>query len=90
MEKPRDRYWVTIVGDNPRSEDREFIEHRASFITELVEFNELREARALRKRLLDNATRGEHTSGLMTKVDLAPESEAIGACLKKLHRKLGL
>jgi hypothetical protein len=88
MEKPQGRYWVTVVGNNPSSEDEEFVNHRSSFISDLVQFNELREARILRKQLLDNAMSGDHTTGAMMKLDLTPESEAIQACLQKLHKKL--
>lgn len=88
MEKPDGRYWATIVGNNPSSEDEEFVDHRSSFISDLVQFNELKEARSLRKALLDNAMHGDHTPGELTKVDLAPEFKALNVCLQKLHTKL--
>jgi hypothetical protein len=90
MENPEGRYWTTVVGNNPLSADEEFVGHRSSFIGELVEFNELKEACTLRRQFMENSMRGEHTRGLPIKVDLLPEFEAIGTCLAKLHRELGL
>jgi hypothetical protein len=90
MEKPEGRYWVTIVGQNPKSEDVEFVDHRSNFISDLVQYNELKEARLLRKQMLDNAMQGEHTPGLITKVDLSPELKALDTCLNLLHNRLGL
>lgn len=90
MEKPEGRYWVTIVGQTPSNEDLEFVDHRANFLLELVEFNELKEARTLRKEMLENAMSGHHTPGILTKVDLLPESKALGDCLHTLHKKLSL
>jgi len=88
MEKPEGRYWVTIVGNNPSDEDEEFVDHRATFISDLVQFSALKEARILRRRLLDNSMSGDHTRGVTAKLDLAPELQALGACLITLHRKL--
>lgn len=90
MEKPEGRYWVTIVGQNPSNEDAEFVDHRSNFISDLIQFNELKEARSLRKEMLDNAMSGHHTPGILTKVDLAPEATALDTCLKTLHKKLKL
>ncbi len=90
MEKPEGRYWVTVVGNEPSSEDRAFVGLRSDFISDLVEFNELKEARILRKQVLDNAMSGHHVPGILTKVDLAPEADALNTCLKTLHKKLNL
>jgi hypothetical protein len=87
MEKPEERYLINIVGDLPSPEDRQFVEHRSSFIDDLIQFNELREARVLRKRLLDNMASGDHTEGKVLKLDLAPESAALNACLVVLHKR---
>ena len=59
-------------------------------MSDLIQFNELKEARSLRKKMLDNAMQGHHTPGILTKVDLAPEAAALNECLKKLHDKLSL
>ena len=90
MEKPEGRYWVTIVGKIPSAEDEEFVEHRSNFLSDLIQFNELKEARNLRKLMLDNAFGADSTPGMMVKLDLAPEAEALNACMKKLHDKLKL
>jgi hypothetical protein len=90
MEVPEGRYWVTTVGNNPSSEDEEFVDHRSSFISEMVQFNELKEARVLRKRLVENMMHAPGAPGTISKLDLAPEFEALGVCLGKLEKKLGL
>jgi hypothetical protein len=88
MQSPEGGYWVTVVGNIPASEDQQFVDHRSSFISDLVEFNELREARLLRRCLLENQMRADHTPGVKIKLDLAPESQALVVCLQKLHKKL--
>jgi len=91
LEKPEGRYWVKIVGQNPSNEDSEFIEHRTSFIHELVEFNELKEARVLRTAILDNSAKEDKPPGnLLSKLDLSPEADALSTCLNLLHKKLKL
>jgi hypothetical protein len=90
MQDPNGRYWITTVGYNPSPEDEKFVEHRSSFIAELVEYNELKEVRILRKQMLDNMARGNHTPGEELKLDLLPESKALGACFTVLHKKLKL
>jgi len=88
MENPQGRYWVTIVGNNPSREDEEFVDHRSSFISAIVGFNELKEARILRKAFLENMMREQTTPGLPSTLDPAPEFEALGVCLAKLEKKL--
>ena len=90
MEKPQGRYWETIVGRTPKSEDAEFVKHRLDFRLELAQYNELKEARDLRKALLGNAASAERTPGLMMKIDLGPEAEALNKCLVILEEKLKL
>ena len=91
MEKPDGRFWVTIVGNSPAEKDREFIELRTNFILrDLVEFNELKEARTLRKHILANVSQGSHDPGNVARMDLAPEYHAISACLTRLQKKLSL
>jgi hypothetical protein len=90
MEKKEGRYWTTIVGNVPSNEDAEFVDHRAQFLSDLIQFNELDEARRLRQTMLDNAMKGHHTPGLLTKVDLKPEAEALGKCMQILHLELKL
>ena len=90
MEQPQGQYWVTVVGQNPSREDADFVDHRATFLVDLVQFTELREARKLRTEMSDNVMRAHHTPGVLTKVDLAPEARAIGDCIRTLHQKLKL
>jgi len=89
FERPEGRYWVNIVGQNPLGADREFVDHRSNFISQLIAFNELKEARVLRKAILDNLMH-DLTPGTTSKVDLAPEADALNECLKVLHKKLKL
>jgi hypothetical protein len=88
MAEPDGRYWTTIVGRNPTTEDEDFVDHRSSFVSDLVQYSELKEVRILRAKLLDNMVSGEHTPGAVSKLDLAPESVALNVCLATLHKKL--
>lgn len=88
MENPAGRYWKTVVGNNPAPEDEDFVDHRSSFLSDLVQFNELKEVRVLRKKMLDNQIGGNHNRGEEATLDLSPESAALNACLVKLHKKL--
>lgn len=88
MDRPSGRYWDTIVGNNPSPQDEEFVDHRSTFVSDLVQFNELKEARILRKTMVENLASGHHTQGQPTRIDLMPELRALDACLKLLHRKL--
>lgn len=90
MEKPEGRYWVNIVGQNPSNEDEEFVEHRSDFISGLIEFNELKEARVLRTAILDNSVKEHKMPGILSKLDLQPEATALNECMKVLHKKLKL
>lgn len=90
MQNPGGRYWHLIVGNNPSEDDQGFVDHRSVFIGELVQFNELQEARILRTAMMNNMISADHTLGAPTTVDLKPESEALSVCLQKLHKKLKL
>jgi hypothetical protein len=90
MQDPQGMYWTHTVGKVPLREDEVFVEHRSTFISDLVQFNELNEARTLRAAMLNNMMSGDHTPGVVRQVDLKPESDALGACLRVLHDKLGL
>ena len=89
FETPNGRYWTNIVGQNPSSADMDFVGHRSDFLQELIAFNELKEARVLRKAMLDNSN---HTlsPGSTLKLDLGPEANALNECMKVLHKKLKL
>jgi len=88
MENPEGRYWTTVVGNVPAREDEDFVDHRASFLSDLMQYIELKEVRVLRKKMLDNAMSGDHTRGEVATLDLAPESAALIDCLVTLHKKL--
>ena len=90
MENPEGRYWTTIVANVPSSEDRDFVEHRSSFLSDLVQYSELREVRVLRKSMLDNAMSGNHKQGEVMRLDLTPEATALHACLSTVQKKLKL
>jgi hypothetical protein len=90
MQNPQGRYWTLMVGKIPLEEDRPFIEHRVAFMSELVDFNELKEVRTLRTAFLNHMRSGDHTPGIVRQVDLKPEADALDACLRVLHDKLHL
>lgn len=80
---------MTVVGQVPADEDEEFVGHRSNFIvSDLIAFNELREVRKLRKRIVESQAKADHTPGLMTKYDLMPEYTALDECMRTLHKKL--
>src|ERR1700686_2173756 len=89
FEQPNGRYWTHIVGNNQSDGDEEFVEHRSNFIGALVTYNELKEARVLRKAILDNSNHNL-SPGSALKHDLGPEAGALNECLKVLHKKLKL
>lgn len=88
MTNPQGRYWTNVVGYVPSPEDEDFVEHRASFLGDLVQYSELKEVRILRRKMLDNAMSGDHEPGEVATLDLAPESAALSTCLLTLHKKL--
>jgi hypothetical protein len=81
---------VNIEGDHPKGADRDFVDHRSNFIDGLVAFNELEETRVLRTAILDNSMKEVKTPGIMSKLDLQPELNALDASRKVLHKKLKL
>jgi hypothetical protein len=91
MQNPQGRYWENIVGmtPTPEHEDFDFVNQRSDFIvSDLIQFNELREVRKLRRAIMTNELKADHTKGTLVKYDLLPESLALGECLKTLHKKL--
>jgi hypothetical protein len=90
MQKPEGWYWINTVGCVPLPEDKLFIDHRTSFLSELVQYSELREVRILLKEMADNIVSGDHIKGEIAKLDLTPESDALLVCLNVLHKKLKL
>jgi hypothetical protein len=91
VEKPAGRYLVGVVGAEPSKSERPFIDHRADFLQELIQFNELKEARVVRKAILDNSMADGHSiEGNLYKTDLMPEYEALRKCHSTVHKKLKL
>jgi hypothetical protein len=90
FQNPTGRYWVNIVGNNPSPADAQFVRHRSEFIMDLVQFNELKEARALRQKMVGNSMTGHGMTGLPNTLDLGPEEIALKTCLGNLQKKLGL
>jgi hypothetical protein len=90
MENPEGRYWTIVVGYVPSKEDEEFVSHRAQFVSDLIQFNELKEVRKLRKVIMDKFFEGHDAPGSTVKYDLAPECKALSDCLDTLHKKLDL
>jgi hypothetical protein len=91
MENPQGRYWENTVGMTPTEEnpDYEFVNHRSNFIvSDLIQFNELREVRELRRAFMEHQAKGDHTKGALVKYDLEPERKALSECLRVLHKKL--
>lgn len=90
MEKPEGRYWEGTVGLVPSLEDEEFVDHRSDFISGLIQFNELKEARDLRTSLVENLNPTGAVEGTKLKIDLIPEYKAVSECLSKVQKKLKL
>jgi hypothetical protein len=85
--QPNGRYWVHIVGDKPLGADRDFVEQRSHFWTELVEFTELKEVQVVREVFLHNSLHNLSRGSTM-KHDLYPEYRAMEDCMKAMHKKL--
>jgi hypothetical protein len=91
METPEDRYLMLAVSEPPLPLDANFVRHRSVFISELIDFTELKEVRGLRQKLLSNMEpSGSGPKGTLIKIDLKPESDALFACVKKVQEKLRL
>jgi hypothetical protein len=90
-EHPEGRYLVCTVGNLPSVEDKSFVDHRTEFIGNLIQFNELKEARKLRRKLIGNLNNpGGAKVGEVLKIDLMPEYQAVSDCIEKVHKKLKL
>lgn len=84
------RHWETKVGYEPLPKDKKFVEHRTDFVFRLVEFNELKEARELRKKMLTTLNPDHAEKGEIIKTDLTPEYRAVEECLMTVQKKLKL
>jgi hypothetical protein len=91
MENPQGRYWEHTVGMTPAEghPDYEFVNHRSNFIVhDLIQFNELKEVRELRRKILKSQVQADHTAGKLVEYDLEPERIALTECINVLHKKL--
>ncbi len=84
------RYLTSFVGQVPTQTDKAFVNSRADFIQELAQYNELREARKLRRVLLANTNPSHIPTGRPLTRDLKPEYDAIMKCLGSVQDKLRL
>jgi hypothetical protein len=95
LEDPDNRLLIQKPGHLPAGEDLKFVDHRSDFIHGLVEFNELDEARELRKKLVDSMFSGvvvvnEREKTKDNAIDLMQEYRAIEHCHDVLHKRLKL
>jgi hypothetical protein len=90
LEKPEGRYRTGRIGYRPLPEDESFVNHRSDFIMTLPQFNELKEARELRRALITNPNPHHAETGTDIKTDLMPEYQAILRCLDTVQKKLKL
>lgn len=95
LEDPDKRLLIQEPGYLPAGADLKFVDHRSDFIHGLVEFNELNEARELRKKLVDSMFSGvimvnEKEKTKESAIDLMQEYRAIEHCHDVLHKKLKL
>jgi hypothetical protein len=95
LEDPK-KLFLIQEPDHLPTDDKElkFVDHRSNFIHGLVEFNELEEAREVRKKLVDSSFAGvvvvspDETSE--KGINLIQEYRAIKHCHDLLHKKLKL
>jgi hypothetical protein len=90
FEAPEGQYWSGTVGEVPSPNDREFVTQRAKFISQLIEFNELEEARTLRSTLIGLPLLDTYRDGNTFRRDLLPEYDALHKCTGIVHKKLKL
>ena len=89
MEHPGGKELVQTPDQAPLGADRDFVNHRTAFLTDLIKYTDLKEVIILRQKILDNAFHGAGSTSQLT-TNLVPEAQAIGECMKVLHRKLKL
>jgi hypothetical protein len=89
MEQPGGNELVQTPNVAPLGADRDFVNHRTAFLSDLIKYNDLTEVIVLRQRMLDNAFQAAGTVGPV-KTNLVPEAKAIDECMRVLHKKLKL
>lgn len=94
LQDPKKQLLVLTPGYLPADEDDlKFVDHRSNFIHGIVEFNELEEAREVRKKLVDSSFAAVVVSpddASEKDIDLMQEYRAIEHCHDVLHKKLKL
>jgi hypothetical protein len=88
LEQPDGRFWVGVVGQDPSAVDKKFVIHRTSFLSGIIPFTDLREARKLRKAIVKNMQQRNPDEAQPFKLNLKPEYDALEVCMKTLHKKL--
>lgn len=63
MEQPGGNELVQIPSVAPLGADRDFVNHRTAFLSDLIKYNDLTEVILLRQRMLDNAFQAAGTVG---------------------------
>jgi hypothetical protein len=89
MEQPGGKELVQIPNQAPLGADRDFVDHRTAFVSELIQYCDLKEVIVLRQKILDNAFHGVGSTGPV-KTNLVPEAQAIDECMRLIHKKLKL
>jgi hypothetical protein len=90
MLEPEGRYLMTTIGKVPLPKDDDFVDHRTAFLSDTVQFNELKETRELRQILLKKLNPEHLAEGEVQKSDLLPEYQAVLQCLGIVQKKLKL
>jgi len=90
FEKPEGRYWMGVVGKVPLPSDVAFVNHRTKFLLDLPQFNELHEARELRRAMMITLNPDRLPEGSPITTDLLQEYQAILKCLEIVEKKLKL
>ena len=94
LQDPKKRLLTQRPDFLPAGDDLKFVDHRSDFIHGLVGFNELEEAREVRRKLVDSmfaavvVVSPDDTSEKA--IDLMQEYRAIEHCHDVLHKKLKL
>jgi hypothetical protein len=89
QQQPGGNELVQIPDKAPLGADRDFVDHRTAFLSDLIKYTDLKEVIILRQKILDNAFKGAGSTGPVT-TNLVPEAQAIDACMRVLHKKLKL
>jgi len=89
QQQPGGKELIQTPGVAPLGADRDFVNHRTAFLSDLIKYTDLKEVIVLRQKILDNAFKGAGSTGPV-KTNLVPEAQAIEECMRVLHKKLKL